>query len=84
MGHAAWGAASTPGKGRRGLGGAVRAWGGAAAVVVVMVVLGGGPGGDDVCAVVRARASFPAEVELEKLNLSLGLGRPEPERPPLP
>ena len=32
------------------------------------VVLGGGPG-DDVGAVVRARASILAEVELERLNL---------------
>lgn len=34
----------------------------------VVVVLGGWPG-DDVGAMVRARASFLAEVELEKLNL---------------
>lgn len=36
-----------------------------------VVVLGGRPG-DDVGAVVRARASILAEVELETLNLSLG------------
>lgn len=36
--------------------------------VGTVVVLGGGPG-DDVGAVVRARASILAEVELERLNL---------------
>lgn len=45
-------------------------------VWVGAVVLGGRPG-DDVGAVVRARASILAEVELERLNLSLGCLSPE-------
>lgn len=46
-------------------------------LVGIGVVLGGWPG-DDVGAVVRARASILAEVELERLNLSLGCLSPEP------
>lgn len=48
--------------------------------VGTVVVLGGWPG-DDVGAMVRARASILAEVELERLNLSLGCMNPEPGAP---
>lgn len=48
--------------------------------VWVGAVLGGCPG-DDVSAVVRARASILAEVELERLNLSLGCLTLEPGAP---
>lgn len=48
--------------------------------VWVGTVLGGCPG-DDVSAVVRARASILAEVELERLNLSLGCLTLEPGAP---